>query len=60
MRTISLRAFKDAIASFTEPVTVQRRNVATGDIEKLGEWHPTASSKVVERPATPAPKGGRR
>lgn len=57
MRTISLRAFKASVADFTEAVTVQRRT-ASGDIETLGEWYPRASSKVVDRPATPAPKGG--
>lgn len=60
MRTISLRAFRDSIARYSEPVTVTRRNPMTGDIETVGEWYPLASSKVVDRPATPAPKGGRR
>lgn len=59
MRTISLRSFKNSIPDFTEQVTVQRRT-ASGDIETLGIWSPSSASKIVDRPATPAPKGGRK
>ena len=39
MRTISLRRFRDSIATLDERVIVQRRDAA-GNYQIIGEWHP--------------------
>jgi hypothetical protein len=39
LKQITLRAFRDAIADQTEPVTVVRNN--GGVLETVGTWYPT-------------------
>ena len=69
MKTISLRQFRDSIASLEEPVQVNRRD-PDGAFVTLGSWYPVQAGVPVmvgevtqprfnTRPFSPAPKGGK-